>query len=96
MDDDVRWIDGDLLHCSFCGQTQQQVDKLIAGAGIYICDGCVALVGTWPGIEDPQRRCGFCGQPRATVGRLVAHGHSTICDACLDLCGEIIAEEQTG
>ena len=31
------------LHCSFCGQHQDQVDKLIAGPGVYICDECVDL-----------------------------------------------------
>ena len=31
------------LHCSFCGQDQEQVDKLIAGPGVYICDQCVEL-----------------------------------------------------
>ncbi|MGI9345095.1 MAG: ATP-dependent Clp protease ATP-binding subunit ClpX [Gammaproteobacteria bacterium] len=29
--------------CSFCGKTQTEVTKLIAGADAYICDGCVAL-----------------------------------------------------
>lgn len=32
-----------LLHCSFCGKTQDQVQKLIAGPGIYICDECIHL-----------------------------------------------------
>jgi ATP-dependent Clp protease ATP-binding subunit ClpX len=32
-----------LLRCSFCGKTQKQVLKLIAGPGVYICDECVAL-----------------------------------------------------
>lgn len=32
-----------LLQCSFCGKTQDQVQKLIAGPGIYICDECVHL-----------------------------------------------------
>jgi ATP-dependent protease Clp ATPase subunit len=31
---------GDLLSCSFCGKTQKQVKKLIAGPSVYICDGC--------------------------------------------------------
>jgi ATP-dependent protease Clp ATPase subunit len=33
---------GSLLSCSFCGHTQKQVKKLIAGAHAYICDGCVS------------------------------------------------------
>ena len=31
------------LKCSFCGKSQEQVRKLIAGPGVYICDECVDL-----------------------------------------------------
>ena len=34
---------GDLLKCSFCGKAQNQVVKLIAGPGVYICDTCIDL-----------------------------------------------------
>jgi ATP-dependent Clp protease ATP-binding subunit ClpX len=33
----------DLLKCSFCGKSQKQVQQLIAGPGVYICDECVEL-----------------------------------------------------
>ncbi|MBC2681084.1 ATP-dependent Clp protease ATP-binding subunit ClpX [Corynebacterium anserum] len=33
----------ELLKCSFCGKSQKQVRKLIAGAGVYICDECIEL-----------------------------------------------------
>lgn len=33
----------DLLKCSFCGKSQKQVRKLIAGGGVYICDECIEL-----------------------------------------------------
>jgi len=33
------------LRCSFCGKTQKEVRKLIAGPGVYICDECVTLCG---------------------------------------------------
>ena len=101
MDDDApdspepaadRWVDGDLLRCSFCGRAQQQVRKLIAGPGVYICDGCVVLARQWPGTGEAQARCSFCSMSRATVRRPVAEGH-VVCDVCLDLCDEIIAEE---
>ena len=36
----------DLLACTFCGKPQDQVRKLIAGPGVYICDGCVALAAS--------------------------------------------------
>jgi ATP-dependent Clp protease ATP-binding subunit ClpX len=34
---------GDQLKCSFCGKAQNQVVKLIAGPGVYICDECIDL-----------------------------------------------------
>ena len=40
-DGEVR--DSDLLKCSFCGKSQKQVKKLIAGPGVYICDECIDL-----------------------------------------------------
>ena len=36
--------DGDrLLYCSFCGKSQHEVRKLIAGPSVFICDECVEL-----------------------------------------------------
>ena len=35
--------DADNLFCSFCGKSQSEISKLIAGPGVYICDECVRL-----------------------------------------------------
>ena len=35
--------DNEQLLCSFCGKSQEQVKKMIAGRGVYICDECVGL-----------------------------------------------------
>jgi len=53
---------GEILKCSFCGKSQKQVRKLIAGPGVYICDECIDLCneiieeelgeGTAKGLED--------------------------------------------
>ena len=32
-----------ILYCSFCGKSQHEVKKLIAGPGVYICDECIDL-----------------------------------------------------
>jgi ATP-dependent Clp protease ATP-binding subunit ClpX len=32
-----------LLKCSFCGKSEKEVNKLVAGPDVYICDGCVEL-----------------------------------------------------
>ena len=34
---------GKLLYCSFCGKSQHEVRKLIAGPSVFVCDECVDL-----------------------------------------------------
>ncbi|MEX1281074.1 MAG: ATP-dependent Clp protease ATP-binding subunit ClpX [Acidimicrobiia bacterium] len=51
---------GDLLKCSFCGKSQKQVRKLIAGPGVYICDECIDLCNEiieeeFAGTEQPEQ-----------------------------------------
>ena len=45
MTDDARGRtdDGKLLYCSFCGKSQHEVRKLIAGPSVFVCDECVEL-----------------------------------------------------
>ncbi len=43
MSDDKKSDDDKLLYCSFCGKSQQDVKKLIAGPSVFICDECVEL-----------------------------------------------------
>ena len=45
----------DPLKCSFCGKSQGEVVKLVAGPGVYICDQCVDLAAR---IVDEERRQG--------------------------------------
>jgi len=96
MDTGATWIDGDLLRCSFCGRAQQDVAKLIAGPGVYICIGCVTLARSWEPLPSPGRSCSFCGAWAPKERRVTGHGTVAICDECLDLCDEILAEEQAG
>jgi len=64
-------IDGNTLFCSFCGKSQHDVKKLIAGPAVFICDECVVLctgiiaaeaagghdgTGSPPKIEWPEDR----------------------------------------
>ncbi len=48
------------VRCSFCGKTQEQVEKLIAGPGVYICDECIELCMGIIGENDvnPNRKSG--------------------------------------
>ena len=34
---------GDVLQCSFCGKSPEEVQRLIAGPAVYICDACIDL-----------------------------------------------------
>lgn len=38
-----RFAESEMLRCSFCGKSQRQVRKLVAGPGVYICDECIEL-----------------------------------------------------
>nr|CEL22348.1 ATP-dependent Clp protease ATP-binding subunit ClpX [Kibdelosporangium sp. MJ126-NF4]CTQ89203.1 ATP-dependent Clp protease ATP-binding subunit ClpX [Kibdelosporangium sp. MJ126-NF4] len=42
------------LACSFCGKSQDEVAKLVAGPGVTICDGCVALASAAIAEADEQ------------------------------------------
>jgi ATP-dependent Clp protease ATP-binding subunit ClpX len=66
---------GDLLKCSFCGKSQKQVKKLIAGPGVYICDECIDLCNEiieeelaesgevkWDDLPKPMEICAFLDQ----------------------------------
>lgn len=39
----AKYDDKNALKCSFCGKSQEQVKRLIAGPGVYICDECIEL-----------------------------------------------------
>jgi hypothetical protein len=72
-----------LLECTFCGKPQDEVRKLIAGPGAYICDGCVELaenvigsghaapteLGLIDAVPEQRKRerCNFCGKQRDQV-----------------------------
>ncbi len=76
--------------CSFCGRSQGEAKKLVAGPGVYICDGCIRSLN--PGLEaSVDARCSFCGKSRREVP--IATGPDVrICGSCLDLCHEVLAE----
>ena len=47
-----------LLYCSFCGKSQQEVKKLIAGPSVFICDECIELCNDIileEALADPHR-----------------------------------------
>jgi ClpX C4-type zinc finger len=85
---DRQYPPGTELACRFCGARQRSVRKLIAGPGVYICDGCVGRTGgvirsgsaavTQLGSvhvvpeQDKLARCTFCDKYRDQVTGLAA------------------------
>jgi ATP-dependent protease Clp ATPase subunit len=84
---------------SFCGKRQEEVGKLISGAGVYVCNICVGELGekvadpSYLGVRDV---CSFCGKDSTAVKKLIAGADVQICNECLDLCthNEILEEEK--
>ena len=82
------------LACTFCDKPQNQVRKLIAGPGVYICDGCTDLavdvitsgraartaLGTMSSVPEEQSgvRCNFCGKGRGQVERVALMEEVTV------------------
>jgi ATP-dependent Clp protease ATP-binding subunit ClpX len=74
------------LSCTFCAKQQKEVRKLIAGPGVYICDGCIDLavdvitsghaartaLGAVNHVPAEQSgvQCNFCGKDRGQVERV--------------------------
>jgi Clp amino terminal domain, pathogenicity island component/ClpX C4-type zinc finger len=94
-------------NCSFCGRAGIEVDHLVAGPGVFICDRCVqdaTELGAREPTQTPSTRlkvvadeaavCGFCGKSADEVERLVAGPEALVCDECLALCREIHEEEE--
>jgi hypothetical protein len=86
--------------CSWCGRPPSEVDKLVAGPRVYVCDRCVHAAslaaegrgasGFWRRRGAPLRRCAFCRR-RAGQGRdLAGSDAGDICTDCLRTCREIM------
>jgi len=84
--------------CSFCGRAQDEVNRLLAGPGICICNHCVELAGRAVRGGAPQSderatfglpeagtdaRCNFCGKGSRKVRRITVSSGGAICDQCL-------------
>jgi hypothetical protein len=108
-----RWLrrdrvrpDPGLLACTFCGKDQKHVKKLIAGPGIYICNGCVGLakgvIGDGQPVmtqiaglsagpgREPRVQCSFCGKRRDQVAGLVVSTARAERNAPATICTECL------
>jgi hypothetical protein len=83
---------GALLSCSFCGNHQKLVRKLIAGPGVYICDVCVGRVrSVIAGQGD-----GLATTPIATIQQVSAEARETRCSFCGKRRHQVTAMASTG
>ena len=74
----------DRLKCSFCGKTQDQVKKLIAGPDVFICDECVELCNEILDEEFFEQKEKTLSDPLSGVGRASRNtdfwlGHGAAC-----------------
>ena len=79
--------------CSWCSRSPREVQKLIAGPKVYICDACVAAAERAVRDRDlgpgGHHRCDFC-RKRAGADRAVVAGPPNVCSDCLRVCREIL------
>jgi hypothetical protein len=87
--------------CTWCDRPPSEVEKLVAGPNVYICDACVTAVGrvergtgkaggSLKLASGSRERCSFCHK-RASDTRAVVTGPAAhICGECLRICREIM------
>ena len=68
------------IQCSFCGKTQDQVRKLVAGPDVYICDECIDLCDEIIAKEYAQEMQQQENQPAAEQGTALAE--NPLCIVC--------------
>jgi hypothetical protein len=89
------------LNCSFCGKSQDEVRKLIAGKDVYICDECIDLCndiiaeecereegGTSASADDPLgpvSTCIVCRLPKGATDLLLVPDAGFVCCRCADM-----------
>jgi hypothetical protein len=93
-----------LLYCSFCGKSQHEVVKLIAGPSVFICNDCVELCNGIIFDEDQQENspkrhsdptsCSFCNKSDDEVEEILTGPSVSICNECVEISNRIIAERQ--
>jgi hypothetical protein len=99
----------DEISCSFCGLLRSEVERVVAGPDVFICDRCIGLasdvvrLGELQSNEravltvdsNPTSSCSFCGKRGRPAHRMAVSGDARICDDCLGLCREILTKERS-
>lgn len=80
-----------LLACSFCGMSQRQVKKLVAGPGVYVCDGCTRRMHTV--FAAPGQTA---STPTATIRQVEDEARAEQCSFCGKPRGRVGAMASAG
>ena len=88
--------------CGFCGKSNDQVEKLIAGSGVFICDGCLKECDELLKAEnnksgnhlDGNDKCSFCSKTRTNVKSLLMGPEKYICYECIELCHILLDDKE--
>jgi ATP-dependent protease Clp ATPase subunit len=87
-----------------CAARRSEVERLVAGPGIFICGGCVEVGletldthrkpnGSSESHAAPSLKCDFCGKSLDDVLYMMTGEQANICDDCLSLCQRILTGE---
>lgn len=83
--------------CTWCGRPPSEVEKLVAGPNVYICDGCVREVERTLRRSDDGRagsrvaRCSFCRRFGGAKRKVATGRHASVCAECLQLCRDFMS-----
>lgn len=88
--------------CTWCLRPPSEVEQLVAGPQVYICDACIAAaerVAVGRDSRGPfsltarnsiRRRCGFCSRPGAKDRPLLVAAAGNVCGDCIQMCRQIV------
>jgi len=91
-------------NCSFCGRTEIDPGKFVAGPNRFICDECIEQVSLalldFSGNDNykfqtntqDSVRCDFCAKRAKDVWRLLTESGKNICSECVEICNDILGD----
>lgn len=92
-------------HCSFCGRSRTEVNYLVTGPKLFVCDLCVSIFvgGTSPDRSSPGPvgQCSFCSTQLRGSRLAFKCGHPDfsdriICARCIGVCVDVLAANLGG
>jgi len=94
-------VDSSPTGCNFCGRSIHELENLVQGTDVAICNHCVTAFaatvknGTHLPLgasirDDSERSCGFCRKQPGDVPGVVVRNGAAICPECLRACSDII------